>query len=154
MPSFDIRVGVLGMVEGVTTRLQKEVGQLQKDMEKVEVKIDGMAEQLRAEIRLEIMKGMETLCLELVKNGQKTNVPDEETSFGKSVTLIDMESTRNQQKSGVGVGFSSVEMGSILGKHPMVLDIGTSSTFGDPMKLNPRCSKLECPKFDGVDFRV
>ena len=61
-------LGVFGMAEGVTTRLQKEVGQLQKDMEKVETKLDGMVEQLRAEIRMEIMKGVETLHLELLSS--------------------------------------------------------------------------------------
>ena len=34
----------------------------------------------------------------------------------------------------------------------MALDTGTSSTFGDQMKLNLRRFKLECPRFDGVDF--
>ena len=73
----------LGMAEGVTTRLQKEVGQLQKDVEKMESKLDGMAEQLQAEIRLEIMKGIETLRLEMVKNGQNASVTTEEAIFGK-----------------------------------------------------------------------
>ena len=54
----------------------------------MEAKIDGMAEQLR----VEIIKGMETLRLELSKNGQKTNVSGEETGFGKSAKrVINME---------------------------------------------------------------
>ena len=42
------------MVEGLTTRLQKEVTQLQKDVAKIESKLDGVTEQLRAKIKLDL----------------------------------------------------------------------------------------------------
>ena len=88
------------MAEGVTTRLQKEVGQLQKDMEKVETKIDGMAEQLRAEIRIEIMKGVETLRLELLSSKNPPLTTVELASGGSGSGVVDLGSSANTQKSG------------------------------------------------------
>ena len=39
------------MAEGITTRHQKETHQLQKDLEKLEAKVEHTAEQLRIEMR-------------------------------------------------------------------------------------------------------
>ena len=97
------------MAEGVTTRLQKEVGQLQKDVEKMESKLDGMAEQLQAEIRLEIMKGIETLRLEMVKNGQNASVTTEEAISGKQgSSVVDLPSPVNNQNSLAGSSGAAV----------------------------------------------
>ena len=60
------------MAEGVTTRLQKDVNQLQKDMEQVVSKVDGLADQLRGEFQAEIIKGFEVLRLEIFKANQKS----------------------------------------------------------------------------------
>ena len=52
----------LTMVDGITTR-QNEVLQLQKDVEKLDVKMDSTAAQLRVEMRL----GMDILGMEMKK---------------------------------------------------------------------------------------
>ena len=43
-------------------------------MEKIESKLDGMTEQLKVEIHLKVMKGIEVLRMELIKSGQNTDM--------------------------------------------------------------------------------
>ena len=106
---------ILAMTEGVSTRLQK-------DMEKMESKLDGMTEQLRADIRLEVMKGIEVLRLELIKHGQNAEVTTGEvTSDKQGSTVVELPSPVNNQKS--IAGSSRAEMISNLEKSHLVLRV-------------------------------
>ena len=56
------------MADRISTRLQRDVGQLQKDMEKMgtkfgglESKMDGMMEQMKADIRRDLCRGMKEM---------------------------------------------------------------------------------------------
>ena len=55
------------MADGVTTRLQKDVSQLQKDIAKLESKFDGVTEQMKADIKKELERGMGSVQKELEK---------------------------------------------------------------------------------------
>ena len=46
------------MIKGVTTRLQREVSQLQKDMVKMESKFEGVNEQIQVNIQKGLKAGM------------------------------------------------------------------------------------------------
>ena len=128
------------MVEGVTTRLQKEVNQLQRDMEHVVSKVDGLADQLRGEFQVEIIKGFEVLRLEIFKANQKSLEVAEEV-----LTYASMKSSG---------GSSRVITPSLLGKSPLGQANTTSSILSDSRKFNSRRNKLECLRFDNFDFLV
>ena len=56
------------MAEGISTRLQKDVSQLKKDVDKMgsklvglESKLDGVADQFKADITLELRRDMENM---------------------------------------------------------------------------------------------
>ena len=72
-------------------------------MEKIESKLDGMTEQLRAEIHLEVMKGIGVLRPELIKNGQNADVTARKATFDKQgSTMVELPSPVNNQKSIIG----------------------------------------------------
>ena len=126
------------MIEGVTTRLQKEVNQLQRDMEHVVSKVDGLADQLKGELQDEIIKGFEVLRLEIFKANQKSPEVAEE--------VLNSAPMRNSD------GSSGVITPSLLGKNPLGQANTTCSILSDSGKFNSRRSKLECPRFDSFDF--
>ena len=126
------------MAEGVTTRLQKDVNQLQKDMEQVVSKVDGLADQLRGEFQAEIIKGFEVLRLEIFKANQKSPEVAEEVLNSAPMRSND--------------GSSGVITPSLLGKNRLGQANTTSSILSNSGKFNSRRSKLECPRFDGFDF--
>ena len=119
-------------------------------MEKVETKIDGMAEQLRAEIRMEIMKGVETLRLELLSSKNPPLTAVELASSGSGSGVVDLGSSANNQKSGAVI--SGVKGLSNLRGKSVTTGTENQTTSSDFMKLNPRRSKLDCPRFNGFDF--
>ena len=126
------------MAEGVTTRLQKDVNQLQKDMEQVVSKVDGLADQLRGEFHVEIIKGFKVLRLEIFKANQKFPYVTEEVLICAPMKSSD--------------GFSGVITPSLLGKSSLGQTNATSSILSESWKFNPRRSKLEYPRFDCFDF--
>ena len=103
------------MTEGVTTRLQKEVSQLQKDMEKMSLKMDSMADQLRGEFQVKILKGFKVLKLEMVRMNQKQTdhmVATEVTKNSPGVT----ELTSAGFHANSGVRFAGGNSGILVDK--------------------------------------
>ena len=126
------------MADGVTTRMQKEVTQLQKDMEKVNEK----TEQLRVEFHTSIeamgaeMRGMfEKVMIQMRSNNNNARVEDSGASKG-------VDSSEVRLKSVVATGNKSFR---------------TTSTdnldLTEPGRSQTKLSKLECPRFDGTDFK-
>ena len=121
------------MAEKVTTRSQKEVNQLQKDMEKVESKLDGMIELLRSEIRLEILKGFEGLRTELTKNSQNIGGSMGEVVSRKSLAEpVEMGSLGNLPR--IGVGSSRIVGAFVMDKQPGMTTMGSQSTLWDLLR--------------------
>ena len=119
---------------GVTTQLQKEVSQLQKDVVKIESKIDGVADQIIAEIKLELERGMINVQKELEKMfvGMLSKVTN--VTIGKSIQVMtETGSPTDNQKSASG----STAM-ITTGKEAMVMDLKVSNSSGDTAKINPR----------------
>ena len=125
------------MGDGVTTRLQKEVSQLQKDVTQLGLKLDGVAEQIRSDLTADLEKMIVGL---LAKLG---NDP-----AGKSISGVTEPGTPGvSQKGNVSTSTMVLDDKSIASK-----DLGTSNFSGDSGRQNTRKSKLDCPKFDGYDF--
>ena len=126
------------MADGVTTRMQKEVTQLQKDMEKVNEK----TEQLRVEFHTSIeamraeMRGMfEKVMIQMRSNNNNARVEDSGGSKG-------VDSSEVRLKSVVATGNKSFRTTST--DNLDLTELGRSQT---------KLSKLECPRFDGTDFK-
>ena len=126
------------MADRVITRLQKKVSQLQREMEKMSSKVDGLTDQLRGEFQAEILKGFKVLRLEMIKMNQKA------TDERAEVVPVDQVKDKT--------GSLGVVTPSILGKSPVRQDPSHFNFSTKASKLNPRRSKLECPRFDGFDF--
>ena len=103
------------MADGVTTRLQKKVSQLQHEMKKVSSKVDGLVDQLRGEFQAEILKGFEVLRLKMIKMNQKAT--DERAK------LVMVDQVKNNIRS------SRVVTPSILDKSPVGQDPSHFSFF-------------------------
>ena len=126
------------MADGVTTRMQKEVTQLQKDMEKVNEK----TEQLCVEFHTSIeamgaeMRGMfEKVMIQMRSNNNDARVEDSGGSKG-------VDSSEVRLKSVVATGNKSFRTTST--DNLDLTELGRSQT---------KLSKLECPRFDGTDFK-
>ena len=95
------------MADGVTTRLQKEVTQLQKDLEKLEARIDGKLEKLgekfQHDLQVGLQQGLAGITAEL-GNIIRQLIPraKEATSRKKHFEVINTESTEQLQASLVG----------------------------------------------------
>ena len=55
------------MADGVTTRLQRNVTQLQKEVAKFDAKLNGVTDQMRVEIQSEMEKGLLNIQNEMEK---------------------------------------------------------------------------------------
>ena len=101
---------------------------MQKDMEKVESKLEGMAEMSRAEIRMEIFKGIEGLRTEISKNSQNTGNPLGEVVSGQATLgIVEMGSLANNSRN--VVGSSGVERGSTQEKQTLTQGLESQSTL-------------------------
>ena len=136
------------MAEGITTRLQKDVAQLQKDVASIESKLDGVTEQMRAEIKSELEQGMLSVQKELEKMffGMLSKV----TSISAGKSIFDVLETGSPVETQKSVSNSTVV--ATASQRTMVMELEKSNSSGELAKINPRRSKLDCPKFDGYDF--
>ena len=130
------------MVEGMTTRLQKKVSQLQKDMEKVAAKVDGLADQLKGEFHAEISKGFEVLRLKMVKLNQKSPIVGEGMVISSNKpNVIEEGSPISPLQS--GGGFSKVVTPSLLGKVPRGLRLSTlTQSLTKEVQSSPKQAKM------------
>ena len=138
------------MVEGVITRLQKDVAQLQKDVASIKSKLDGVTEQMRAEIKSELEQGMLSVQKELEKMffGMLSKV----TSISAGKSIFDVLETGSPVETQKSVSNSTVVATASQRTMVMELELEKSNSSGELAKINPRRSKLDCPKFDGYDF--
>ena len=136
---------VTTMIEGVTTRLQKEMSQLQKDMANIESKLDGVTNQMRAEIKLELETGMLNVQKELEKMfaGLMSKV-----TTGKSVSVL----TEPGFPAATQPSFTTTMAAGSASKENSIPMSTISQAFDELGKLNPWRGKLDCPKFDGYDY--
>ena len=119
------------MADGISTRLQREVGQQQKELERVEAKLDGSVNQLRLEMEqmgADLRRMFEQIMLKIDNNGGN----------GKQK----VESMEEEARSNAGVESSQLKSGVTIG--PLMVD---DSTY-------KHCwhGHIDCPKFDGSDF--
>ena len=148
------------MAEGITTRLQKEVTQLQKEMEKLdskmEVKLEKMGERLGEKLNMDLQnglqQGMANLAAELRGIIKQLLPPVEGDNTAKQKSeVVDVHSTGNTTPSAVGsVGPSIFQ--EQQGTVPVIQQSRLTSSILDSSKINVRRSKLECPRFEGYDF--
>ena len=79
------------MAEGVSTRLQKELTQLQKDFDKMEAKLDAkldvrfekMAEKFQKDLQVGIQQGLASIIANLSNLIRQATQPSIETKSGK-----------------------------------------------------------------------
>ena len=122
----------------MTTR-QKEVLQIQKDLEKLELKLDHTVTQLRAEMKngLEIIgsdvkKMFEQVMLKLSSPSRVMEMKDYGSNAMTETKL--KEVSREEEK-----------------ELPKARDDGIEEVTGS--RLTTKYTKLECPRFDGSNFR-
>ena len=89
--------GALDIVERVTTRLQKEVSQLQKDVAKIEFKIDGVTDQMIVEVKLELER-------EMINVQKELNLKEIATVITrKEAVVVDFEVSNSNGESAVSL---------------------------------------------------
>ena len=119
------------MAEGISTRLQREVGQQQKELERIEAKFDGGILQLRTDLE-QLSTDMRRL-------------------FEQVISKVDAGKAAMESAGGGSRGNGSIESAQLKSGQSTV----TSIIVDDVGEANPRyCrySRLECPKFEGEDF--
>ena len=136
------------MVDGVTTRLQKEVNQLQKDVATIESKLDSIQDKLQGEIQLGVEKGLFTIKQDLEK--MILGLMSKVVPLGSATVGSGMTEAGSPVSKQVGAGGSTVDTSAA--KNASLLNLEVSNLTGDSSRFNPRRSKLDCPKFDGYDF--
>ena len=125
------------MVEGVTTRHQKETHQLQKDLEKLEAKVEHTAEQLRTEM-CAIGADLRRLFEQLLEKGDSNSKDSQVRQSGSG------GSTDVKMKVVATPGLETRASTQTVTEH---IDLTSGS------RLPTKFSKLECPRFDGENFR-
>ena len=148
------------MVDGVTTRLQKKVTQLQKEMERMDVKLEGklekLGEKLSEKMQLDLQKGLQqglaNISAKLKSLIKQCLSQSEETAFGKKVSeVFNSRSHGILQNSGASLSGPEDYQGQGNGVSMMPNSNSISSNL-DFLRINSKRSKLECPRFDGYDF--
>ena len=125
------------MAEGITTRHQKETQQLQKDVEKLDAKLDQMAELLRSEIRA-MGANLRKLFEQLMgKVGVPSNDLKTRVSSCTRSTALKMKAVTTPRPMNKQVTQSVIEH----------IDLTVGS------RVQTKYSKLECPKFDEENFK-
>ena len=119
------------MAKGMTTR-QKEVGQLQKELEKLDAKLNSIVHQLRAEMQ----KGIDTLG----------------ANIKKVIELVMMKHDR-PSKGLVAEKSSKVIRETMMGTMMTSQNTSTHIDLTEPSRISTKYSKLSCPKFEGLDFK-
>ena len=160
LSSFGIRAGDRIMTDGVTTRLQKEVTQLQKDIEKLEVRIEAklekmgerMSEKLQQDLHTGIQQGLASLSADL-SNMIRQLLPQSEVSHPgqKGSEVCNPVSQGSLQKSTMASsGLEAYKANT--SNTPLIPESDSMNSIMDPLKTLSRRSKLECPRFEGYDF--
>ena len=124
------------MADGITTRHQKEVNQFQKDMEKLDAKLDNTAEQLRSEMRAmgaDLRRLFEQLLRKPESNSKESEVGQTGSSGSADVKLKAMVTPGPENR-----GLTQSVTGHI--------------DLTDGTRFHTKYSKLECPRFDGENF--
>ena len=128
------------MAEGVTTRVQKEVGMLHKELELFRSEMVAVNEQLRQDMDTK----WEATNMEMRKMFSQLMFKFEASQRGGSVGSGNVSSSEQRQKGILG---TLGAMGSITPTLAKTLNLT------DTARVLTKYSKLECPSFEGVDFR-
>ena len=129
------------MADGVTTRVQKEVGLLHKELESFRAEMAATNEQLRRDMDARI----ETASMET------------RTMFAQLLRQFEtLQGGRGLEGSASTVP-SVLPQKSILGTPGDIKDTTQASTelidLTGSSRVLTKYSKLQCPRFDGMDFR-
>ena len=125
------------MADGITTRHQKETQQFQKEVEKLDAKLDQTTEQLRLEMRA-MGADLRRLFEQLLA---KSDSPSTDPEVGHSGSN---ESPDIKMKAVTTPGPGNKTVTQSLPEH---IDLTGGS------RLQTKYAKLECPRFDGENFR-
>ena len=128
------------MADGVTTRVQKEVGFLHKELEAVRSEFSAANEQLRKDMEARF----EAASLESRQMFAQIMLKFDTSPVGGTEGSGSIGSSEMRQKGMLGV------TGEIKGVTPTVTE-NLDLTGG--ARMLTKYSKLECPRFDGEDFR-
>ena len=95
------------MIDGVTTRLQRDVTQLQKDMEKLELRIDAKLDQMgkkfQEDLQVGLQQGLARVSTELGELIRQLLPQAEGTQSGKKISeILNVDSSGNPSKSAAG----------------------------------------------------
>ena len=122
------------MADGVSTRLQREISQHQKELERIETKVDEGMGRLKQE--------MEQLSADVKHMFDQLMAKFEGRNAGKVVVELPEEVDKSKEESRV----SETKLQRTNGSG------GMFNGFGDDFTRIYKASKLECPRFDGTDF--
>ena len=127
------------MADGITTRVQKEVGMLHKELELVRAEITSANEQLRKEFenRIEAIS-----C-------------DNQKMFSQIMLKLEPSQSGGLEGSGSS-GPTALNQNVVVGIPAAVKEASQTKTETldlTGLRTFTKYSKLECPRFDGVDFR-
>ena len=120
------------MADEISTRMQREIGQQQKELERVETKLDGCISQLRVEMEqlgTDMRRMFEQMMLKM------------ETNNGKHA----VESVDEGSRNNLGIESSQIKSGQ------SGLTEAAGAVNGSTYRPC-RHSHLDCPKFEGEDF--
>ena len=144
------------MADGVTTRLQKEVTQLQKDLEKLEtridVKLEKLGEKFQHDLQVGLQQGLASITAEMGNIIRQLIPRTEEGYSGQKISKV-VNTGPAEQLQTSRAGSSGPPVSVVTGcKTNLESDSKTQSLFQDSIKFNSKRSKIECPRFDGNDF--
>ena len=141
------------MAEGVTTRLQKEFNQLQKDVERrdavLEENFEKLGNMLRNDLFVELKHSLEHIHAEISSIKHALPGAGDVLQGNKNPEIVEMDFGGSLPKQGshttVLGNFSRVNA-------PFIQELNSHTSLGDIVRIIPHRSKLDCPRFDGYDF--
>ena len=123
---------LLAMADGISTRMQREIGQQQKELERVKAKLDGCISQLRVEMEqlgTDMRRMFEQMMLKM------------ETNNGKHA----VESVDEGSRNNLGIESSQLKFGQS--------GLTEAARAVNGLTYRPcKHSHLDYPKFKGEDF--
>ena len=122
------------MADGISTRLQREVTQHQKELERLEAKMDESVNSLRQD--------MENKNAEVKLMFEQLTLKMEGLTTGKVVVEIPVEAEKSKAASGPCEGNSSKT--TMVGGNLDLSRDGSCRMY--------KQGRLDCPHFDGIDF--
>ena len=148
------------MADGVTTRIQRELTQVQRDVERMDTKFDQLGDKLRTDLFTELKNALQHFHEEVGSLKQHFNaevsslkqlLPGGMPAKGGDTNpeIVAMDSSEKSQKH----ADTSTAVGHTSGTNiPLVQEPDSNTSILDPLRINPRRNTLECPHFDGFDF--